>query len=84
MSRPHNGHLCLREITASLPTTAAALGRVEHMTRHRMTNYQEVILRVNKECYQRKMDHLATPLLNGPTYNFRDQRKGVLHIVRDP
>ena len=39
---------CLREITATLPTTAAALGRVEHMTRHRMTNYQEVILSVTK------------------------------------
>ena len=50
---------CLREITASLPTTAAALGRVEHMTRHRMTNYQEVILSVTKEFHQKKMDHLA-------------------------
>ena len=34
--------------------TAAALGRVEHMTWHRMTHYQEVILSVTK-----KMDHLA-------------------------
>ena len=25
-----------------------------------------------------------TPLLNGPTYSFCDQRSGILHIVRDP
>ena len=29
------------------------------MTRHRMTNYQEVILSVTKEFHQKKMDHLA-------------------------
>ncbi len=50
---------CLREISTSLPTTAAALGRVEHMTRHRMTSYQEVILCLTKEYHQKKMDHLA-------------------------
>merc|ERR1719468_1308986 len=50
---------CLREISALLPTTAAALGRVEHMTRHRMTAYQEVIISVTKEYHTKKMDHLA-------------------------
>lgn len=50
---------CLREISASLPTTAAALGRVEHMTGYRMRNYQEVILSVTKEFHQLRMDHLA-------------------------
>ena len=50
---------CLREISALLPTSAAALGRVEHMTRHRMTSYQEVILSVTKEFHKSKMDILA-------------------------
>ena len=32
--------------------------------------------------YTTSMRH--TPLLNGPTYNFREPRSGILHIVRDP
>ena len=27
---------------------------------------------------------LNTPLLNGPVYNSREPRSGILHIVRDP
>ena len=35
------------------------------MTRHRMTNYQEVILSVTKEFHQKKMDHLACQSVAG-------------------
>ena len=51
---------CLRDISLHLPTTAAALGRLEHMTGHRMNNYQDIILTITREYHSKKLDHLAS------------------------
>ena len=49
----------LREISLQLPDSTAALGRIEHMTKHRLDLYAETILGVTREFRAARLERLA-------------------------
>ena len=49
----------LREISLQLPDSTAALGRIEHMTKHRLDLYADTILGVTREFRAARLERLA-------------------------